>query len=249
MLRSINKIIGYTIQATDGELGIVEDFLFDDGLWIIRHLVIKQEERHGARHVLICPDRLKEPVWGSRLAPVSISKKEALSLPEITADLPLSSRKLLEQTELLSWSAYWAKQEQQKLEECRHAEDGENGDWKQGDGHHLRSCRHLSGYDVRSKQSLLGPIEEFIADTENWGISGIVIRRRKRDDGERFLVPPLWVSLIDWKEKMLRLDLDDAQIENMSVFDPKEPVNPEKGDRYTDYYGRPVVTRPMAAGV
>ena len=37
-LRSINEVIGYRIQAKDDKIGHVEDFVLDDGLWILRYL-------------------------------------------------------------------------------------------------------------------------------------------------------------------------------------------------------------------
>jgi hypothetical protein len=38
MKRSLKELIGYTIQATDGEKGKVYDILFDDETWIIRYV-------------------------------------------------------------------------------------------------------------------------------------------------------------------------------------------------------------------
>ena len=35
-LRSMNEVSGYEIQATDGEIGHVDDFIVDDEPWIIR---------------------------------------------------------------------------------------------------------------------------------------------------------------------------------------------------------------------
>jgi len=40
MLRSINDLRGLTIRATDGEIGSVDQFFFDDERWSIRYLVV-----------------------------------------------------------------------------------------------------------------------------------------------------------------------------------------------------------------
>jgi hypothetical protein len=40
MVRSVNEIRKYHIQARDGEIGAVEDFLFDDDAWTIRYVVV-----------------------------------------------------------------------------------------------------------------------------------------------------------------------------------------------------------------
>ena len=39
-LRSTDRVSGYGIQATDGEIGHVEDFLIDDKTWAIRYLIV-----------------------------------------------------------------------------------------------------------------------------------------------------------------------------------------------------------------
>jgi len=35
---SMKDVTGYTIQATDGEIGHVDDFIIDDETWVIRYL-------------------------------------------------------------------------------------------------------------------------------------------------------------------------------------------------------------------
>jgi len=39
-LRSSHEVTGYHIQAKDGELGHVEDFIIDDETWAIRYLIV-----------------------------------------------------------------------------------------------------------------------------------------------------------------------------------------------------------------
>jgi uncharacterized protein YrrD len=39
-LRSTHEVRGYHIQAADGEIGHVEDFIIDDETWAIRYLII-----------------------------------------------------------------------------------------------------------------------------------------------------------------------------------------------------------------
>ena len=39
-LRKTNEVIGYSIQATDEQIGHVEDFIIDDEHWVIRYIII-----------------------------------------------------------------------------------------------------------------------------------------------------------------------------------------------------------------
>jgi len=55
MLRSLYIMLDYHIAANDGEVGRVEDFLFDDESWTVHYLVVQTESPLGKRKVLILP--------------------------------------------------------------------------------------------------------------------------------------------------------------------------------------------------
>ena len=40
MLHTMNELEGYTVGATDGDIGHVKDFYFDDATWVIRYLIV-----------------------------------------------------------------------------------------------------------------------------------------------------------------------------------------------------------------
>jgi hypothetical protein len=40
MLRKSTDLERFVIAATDGTVGHVEDFYFDDGAWVVRYLVV-----------------------------------------------------------------------------------------------------------------------------------------------------------------------------------------------------------------
>ena len=40
MLRSLKELEHYAVSATDGDVGTVVNFLFDDEHWAVRHLVV-----------------------------------------------------------------------------------------------------------------------------------------------------------------------------------------------------------------
>ena len=55
MLRSTEDILGFRLEATDGHIGTVEDFYFDDQVWSIRYLVADTGRWLPGRRVLISP--------------------------------------------------------------------------------------------------------------------------------------------------------------------------------------------------
>ena len=40
MLHNTKDLVGYGVGATDGAIGHVKDVYFDDGMWVVRYLVV-----------------------------------------------------------------------------------------------------------------------------------------------------------------------------------------------------------------
>ena len=53
MLHKSNGLRGYHILATDGEIGHLDDVLFDERTWAVRYLVVDTSNWIGGRSVLI----------------------------------------------------------------------------------------------------------------------------------------------------------------------------------------------------
>jgi hypothetical protein len=61
-LRSTANVTGYHIEARDGEIGHVEDFIIDHETWEIRYMVVDTRNWLPGKKVLIAPrwiDRVK----------------------------------------------------------------------------------------------------------------------------------------------------------------------------------------------
>ena len=58
MIRDASDLSGYTIKATDGDIGEVVEFFFDDEKWTIRYLVADTGGWLTGRRVLISPAAL-----------------------------------------------------------------------------------------------------------------------------------------------------------------------------------------------
>jgi len=65
-LRSTSTVSGYNIQASDGEIGHIDDFIIDDLTWEIRYLVIDTVNWWPGKKVLISPRWIERVSWDSR---------------------------------------------------------------------------------------------------------------------------------------------------------------------------------------
>ena len=90
MLLSVNDLEGYAICATDGIVGHVKDLYFDDQAWVIRYLVVDAGTWLSSRKVLISPIAIGHANWAEKILPVSITKAQVKSSPDIDTDKPVS---------------------------------------------------------------------------------------------------------------------------------------------------------------
>ena len=65
-LRSSHEVSGYHIQATDGAIGHVEDFIIDDETWAIRYLIIDTQNWWPGKKAWFLPNGSIESVGEGR---------------------------------------------------------------------------------------------------------------------------------------------------------------------------------------
>ena len=80
-LRSSNAVIGHHIEATDGEIGHLEDLLIDDHTWAIRYLIVNTSNWWSGRRVLVSPDCIKNVSWSEAKVSVDLTRQAVSDLP------------------------------------------------------------------------------------------------------------------------------------------------------------------------
>jgi hypothetical protein len=80
-LRSCTQVIGYHIQALDGDIGHLDDFLVDDETWKIEFAVVDTKNWGLAKHVLISPPQIKEIDWCGRFVRIDLTRYMIKSAP------------------------------------------------------------------------------------------------------------------------------------------------------------------------
>jgi hypothetical protein len=89
-LRSVVAVTGYHIQALDGELGHVEDFVISDENWAIEYLVVDTVNWWPGKKVLVPPSWASEVDWhGSKLM-VNLDRATIKGAPGYDASQPIA---------------------------------------------------------------------------------------------------------------------------------------------------------------
>jgi len=91
-LRSTNAVSGYHIQASDGEIGNVEDFIVDDQTWAIRYLIINTRNWWPGKEVFVSPKLIERVSWDSSKVFVNLSREAIKQSPEYTESLLVEAK-------------------------------------------------------------------------------------------------------------------------------------------------------------
>jgi uncharacterized protein YrrD len=85
-LRSTDAVSGHNIQAKDGEIGHVEDFIIDDEAWAIRYLIIDTRNWWAGKKVLVSPLWIDRVSWNELKVFVSLSRESIKQSLEYSAE-------------------------------------------------------------------------------------------------------------------------------------------------------------------
>ena len=106
MLRNTTQLEGFTIRATDGELGTVDQLYFDDETWAIRYLTVATTWL-GGRRVLISPISVVHTDWRDKRVDVALTKKQVENSPIIDTDKPISRQHEIMYSGYYGYPYYW----------------------------------------------------------------------------------------------------------------------------------------------
>ena len=83
-LRSTHDVSGHDVQASDGEIGHVEDFVVDEETWAIRYLIINTGPWWSGRRVLVSPRWIECVDWTESKVFINLSQEAVKHSPEYT---------------------------------------------------------------------------------------------------------------------------------------------------------------------
>ena len=247
MLRSLKDLERYTVNATDGDLGTVVNFLLDDQRWIVRYLVVESGGFLDGRRVLISPIFFRQAEWLTRRFHLALTIDKVKKSPSVNLDQPVSRQHEQDYYGYYGYPHYWGGEGIWGMG----AYPGSlmAGGWNEalaqhsaetsGDTH-LRSARDVQGYGIQGSDEAIGHVDDFLVDDETWEVRYLVIDTSNWWFGKKVLVAPHWASRISWEESKVYLDMSRQEIKNSPEWNATAPVNREYEARLYDYYGRPV---------
>lgn len=89
-LRSIHEIRGYHIQATDGEIGHVDDFFVNEEDWRVVYMMVDTRNWWPGRKVLIAPQWVQKIDWAESKVYIDHERQAVKDAPEYDPREPIS---------------------------------------------------------------------------------------------------------------------------------------------------------------
>ena len=83
MLHKAQKMVGYHIVARDGEIGHVDELLFDEASWTVRYLVVDTSNWVGGKSVLINTSAVEELDSPGKQIRVRLSRDQIKEGPSV----------------------------------------------------------------------------------------------------------------------------------------------------------------------
>jgi uncharacterized protein YrrD len=239
MLHSANKLRGFAIAATDGELGSIKDVYFDDAGWVIRYLAVNTGGWPNGFDVLLSPRSVLEEEWEHHALRVDLTMQQIKNSPSIDTAKPVSRQHEEEFNAYYGLPYYWAGPhrgsaiypgvvEKKPLEPAdvlairkRLEEEQANAD------PHLRSCSDVVGYHIHATDGQIGHVEDFLFDRTDWSIQLMAVDTRKWLLGKHVLISPRQIERVSWEDKSVFVNATRDQVEHSPEYDAAHP--PESG--------------------
>ena len=89
-LRSTEAVTGYTIEASDGEIGHVDGFVVDDEAWAIRYIEVATRNWWPGKKVLVSPAWIERVSWADSKVNVGLSREAIQNGPEYTESMAIT---------------------------------------------------------------------------------------------------------------------------------------------------------------
>ena len=250
MQRSINGLVGFTIGATDGEIGKVEEFYFDDTTWTVRYMIVKTGGWLTGREVLISPEAILKPDWDNKIIPVNLTREQVENSPDIDTDKPISRQEEEKLFAYYPWQSYYdaglygegigmmGTFPLTPLVTENILEEGEAKNEPEIKTH-LRSTHEMKGYTIHATDGEIGKISDFILNEQTWQITFIVVKTGNLFSEKKVLISPSWIREVKWNVQEAIINVSVDAVKNSPEYDPSRPVETDYTQGLHDHYGFP----------
>ncbi len=246
MLVNATHLNGLAISATDGELGTVDQFYFDDETWAVRYLTVETGGWLGGRQVLISPISIVQADWHAKRLHVALTTEQVAKSPDINTHEPISRQLEAEYFGYYGYPPYWGGpylwgSEFYPMSVARPKDVSSRVPASsfevQPKDSHLRSAGAVTGYYLDATDGEIGHVDGFVVDDEAWAIRYIEVATRNWWPGKKVLVSPAWIERVSWTDSKVYVALSRKAIQDAPEYVESVAITREYEDRLYSHYG------------
>lgn len=250
MQHNVKSLSGFTIGATDGEIGKVKDFYFDDQTWTIRYLVVKTGGWLSGRKVLLSPLALWQADWENKVFSVNLNKQQVQDSPDIDTEKTVSRQHEIDLYNHYAWPYYGAAgagfyggmgmsgmvDSRVPFEEAIAEQHLEN----HGGDPHLRSTEEIRGYHIHASDGKIGEVEDFILNPQTWKIDYLIVDTGDWFPGKKVVLSPEWIKQVKWEDSTVYVDLPIDAVKHSPEYNSDVPLQGSYKEKLHHYYGKSI---------
>ena len=229
MLRSIKQLYGDKLGASDGEIGHVKDFYFDDQNWAIRYLIADTGSWLPGRQVLLSPYSVLHIDRAEKTLRVNLTRKHIEESPSIESHKTVSRQYEEVYYRYYGWPYYWQGSGlwgvsgfpilDLPAKPLPNEPAAASGPHPERADAHLRSTQAVAGYHLQASDGMLGHVCDFMIDAQSWAIGQLVIKIGHRFSGKEVQIPTKTVDRISYEESTVFVNLTRKAVEQGSAQD------------------------------
>jgi sporulation protein YlmC with PRC-barrel domain len=227
MWRNIKQLLGDKLGASDGDIGHVKDFYFDDKSWAVRYVVADTGSWLSGRRMLISPHAFGSFHQAGKVLTVNLTRKQIEDSPAIESHKPVSRQYEEEYYQYYGWPSYWQgdglwgmsgfpilsmppknlPSEKTVASKSKHEPTDA----------HLRSTQSTNGYHIEASDGTVGHVCDFMMDDKSWAIGQLVVKTGHRFSGNEVLIPVSKVDRISYEKSTVFVKLTKEAVEQSST--------------------------------
>ncbi|MGO8738903.1 PRC-barrel domain-containing protein [Rhodoblastus sp.] len=248
MLKLASALNGYCIKASDGEIGTIADFLFDDRTWATRWLVVDTGKWLTTRKVLLHPSAIGKVDHERRELPVALTLAQVQGSPELSEHEPVSMQMERHLYDYYGWepmgigSTFHSNPIASKYSAppiFMFAPRTESGIHPIDCDPHLRSLEAITGYHVIGDDGAIGKVENLLVDDAGWSVPYLVIDAGNWWSGKHVLISRHAVKEISWVDREIRADVSRHQVKASPPWGALGDVDPDYEKDLHNHYDWP----------
>ena len=214
----LKELYGHKLTASDGDIGEVKDFCFDDRTWAIRYLVADTGRWLTGRLLLLSPHSFGKLDHYENTLYVKLHKKQIESSPVLEPPQPVSRQYEIECCRYFGWPAYWESGSIGKVRSNPanippQRNEGPVQPLLRRDDTPLQSTQGVTGYRIQTTDGEIGSVSGFKVDDRSWMIRELVVEAGHWYLGKEILIPTTRISRINGEDSSVSVALTKADIQ------------------------------------